>query len=292
MFNATIKKIKDNWQLLATLLIMWSIFDLYNYYIRFGIDIQQYLNVSEILLLTFPAFLHGIVAIIILFIFITFGLRKKSKDPEIEKNHLAMDEYHPELFQFKKHFIEIRDLLTPFKLKNIFPIFMWTLFVLIETAVILFILTIGYFIFKIFISKSLEFYPVYGKIRFVMLYFITYFFLIPVFLLISDIIEKHTHNAFSDLTIKKYPIIYFTIMLIINGLISNQVQYLSIINGRSNKIISFIYNENKIVTDSTLVFIGGTKDYIFLRNCRDSTSIIYKRDEINNLSIKPLKGIK
>lgn len=50
--------------------------------------------------------------------------------------------------------------------------------------------------------------------------------------------------------------------------------------------ISFVSNGELIKTDSSLIFYGETKDYIFLYNKADSSAMVYKRSDINSIKYK------
>ncbi len=197
-----------------------------------------------------------------------------------------MDEYHSNLFHFKQNFKSLTVNFKPFRLKNIFSIFLDTLRILFELGFVLLLFIIGYGIYTLFVSESLEIYPLNRLLGFALFFLFTFIFVFLIFFLISEYFEKYAHKIFSSLTLAKKPAIYFVIGFVVNSFISNRIQYLYITNGHSNKEVSFIYNDNKIKTDSNFVYIGSTQSYIFLRNNNDSLSLIIKKDEINNLTIK------
>ncbi len=291
MVTILLNKIKENWQLLATALIAWSIFDLYNYYTLFGIEILSYISISEAILLAYPAFLNGLLAILILTILIVSGLRNKKKesDPEKEKLIKYIDEYNDKLFHFKEKIAILKAGVTKFSLRKLPSIIISIIGLIIEVAFWLCIFYIGYEIYRIFKFESLEIYPTTRRLRFGLLLLITIFFLFPIFSLISEFFEKYSHRVFSILTITRSPILYFITGFIINGLISNRLQYLSIANGKSNVEISFLKDNSKIETGDKLVYIGSTKDFIFLRNITDTSSSAIYKNQVSNLSIKKNK---
>ncbi|MEQ1799319.1 MAG: hypothetical protein ABL872_15305, partial [Lacibacter sp.] len=263
-------------------------FDLYTYYAPFGIEIHSYINISEILLLVFPTILNGLFAILLIIISLAIGLRNKTNqlDPKTKELITALDEYDSSVFHFKQNFKSLKGSFKPFHLKNTFSIFLNTLSILFELSFVLLLFIIGHGIYTIFVSESLEIYPLNRLLRFAFFYLFSFFFFVPVFLLLSEYFEKYSHKIFSGLTLVKIPVIYFVIGFVVNSLISNRIQYLYITNGHSNKDVSFTYNDNKIKTDSNFVYIGSTQSYIFIRNNNDSLSLIIKKDEIKNLTIK------
>lgn len=288
MITTLLKRVKDHWQVLATLLVLFSIFDLYNYYSSFGIDIQHYVNISEILLLAFPTILSGIVSILLIVLFFAIGLRneKVESDPKIQEMLTAIDEYHSTLFHFKNTFRYLKQDFKPFKFKNLLSITISCIIILLEIGTLLFILSVGYVVYRLFNLETIFLDSPSRRAIFVILSFFTFFFLSPLFMLIDVYFEKYSHKIFSNLTISKNPIIYFLIGLILNSTISNRIQYLSIINGHSNQIVHFTYEGKKIETDSNLVYIGSTHDYLFIRNNNDSLSMIFKKEEIRNLTFR------
>jgi hypothetical protein len=50
--------------------------------------------------------------------------------------------------------------------------------------------------------------------------------------------------------------------------------------------VQFKYKETLIKTDSVLIFIGGTKEYLFLYHRKSQNSVVLKREEIDSLVIK------
>ncbi|WP_452600798.1 hypothetical protein [Pontimicrobium sp. MEBiC06410] len=58
-----------------------------------------------------------------------------------------------------------------------------------------------------------------------------------------------------------------------------------ILSGKPDIKVSFI-NDNKLIkTNDTLVFIGQTKGYLFLRDLKSNGNSIYKKDNISNVKI-------
>jgi len=58
-----------------------------------------------------------------------------------------------------------------------------------------------------------------------------------------------------------------------------------ILDGESKTKISFIKKDKKITTNDTIVFIGQTRNYLFLRNLKSNGNLIYKKENIDEIEI-------
>ncbi len=57
-------------------------------------------------------------------------------------------------------------------------------------------------------------------------------------------------------------------------------------NETDTVVVSFKYNSNNISTNENISLIGQTKDFMFLYNKRDKSSLIYKVSNIDSLQIR------
>ncbi|MDN3664482.1 hypothetical protein ACFFU1_14325 [Algibacter miyuki] len=58
-----------------------------------------------------------------------------------------------------------------------------------------------------------------------------------------------------------------------------------ILNGESKTQISFIKEGKNVKTNDTLVFIGQTRNYLFLRNLKSNGNVVYRKDKIDEIEI-------
>jgi len=65
----------------------------------------------------------------------------------------------------------------------------------------------------------------------------------------------------------------------------NKSRAKNILNGNGLEKIEFSFDDNLIKTDSNLLFIGQTENYIFLRHKKDSTTLIYSKEKVDHIKI-------
>ena len=281
-----IQKIKDNWQVLATLLIAWSLFDLYNFYSPFGIEIQSFLSISEIFLLVFPTILNGVFAILIITFFLAFGSKTRTDGT------LVNDTSDDSLLGLKESWNDLRKNFPLNKVGNWFGLIINIIGLVMKLGVLAFVGFIVYVVISLFTSTNVQLSPMPKGVRFSMLMFLSMFLLIPLFMAINAFLTGHKYPLFARLTLVKSPFVYFALGFIINSLISNRLQYLNITNGYGDYKLSFMIQDKTIKTDSNLVYIGSTQSYIFIYDNKDSTSLCYKKESMSNLSIRKMPVVK
>lgn len=62
-----------------------------------------------------------------------------------------------------------------------------------------------------------------------------------------------------------------------------------ILSGNANKSVKFLLDDTKISTNDTLIYIGQTKDFLFLRNIKTKSNHIYNKTEIKELILNDIK---
>lgn len=264
---------------MATSLIAWSLFDLYNFYSPFGIQILAYLSLGEVLLLVYPTILNGLLALVLIFLFFVIGLRKPSKDDKF------FNEANDRFFDFKYLWNEIK---TNYKVKtasNFFGLFFGVVGILMAVGSIIFCISIGVLILSLFFYNY-NFPFLVGNLKWGMLLFFSFFFLGPAFLVLDKYFERAAHPIFSRLTTYNFPFLFFIFGFIINSIISNRIQYLSIKSGYGIIDVSFDWQDNRIKTDSNMIYIGETQQYFFILNIPKNETFAYKKDDIQNLHLK------
>lgn len=283
MIGDFLKRIRENWQLLATLLITWSVFDLYNFYRPFGIEIQSYVSISELLLLSFPTLLNGIYSMITVTVLVIFIKIPTTTNGDIDNNFHTEE---PGIFRINNKLRLLKGHFTTLSIRNIHKVIFQIISILGDICQLVIIAYIGYRIFALYNSNLTDINFSTYRSRVVLLLFITIFFLTPLFIIVSAFFNRYSNKNLSTLIISSNPIGYFVLAFVVNSIISNRVQYLSIINGKQEKILSFSYSGKEIRTDSTVIYIGSTESYIFFRDNSKKESVILKKTQIDNIKIK------
>ncbi len=255
----SIKKILDYVPLFTVCLIYFGFCNLHYYYDEFNIDINNYINNTEIILAFFPN-----IVVILSFI---FGVLSQyytqlsfEKKQELIKTNISI--IMPEYGKPKRNLTQKKS-----KFYNNF-FFPFIIFLILQ----LIIFTIKYVFKNEYHFKDYEF-QYFNLISSVINYGIIYY------LLIRN--EKLEH-------IKKFPfIITLFIILFIGRLIAefriSDAQRVK--NGISKKNIIFKDKESIITTNKDLVFVGQTQNFLILYNTKNKTAEIFKTSQIDKITV-------
>ncbi len=245
------KKVKEITPIIGTFLLIISIFKQTIYYSNFNIDIFQHIELSEFILLTIPDFLkYGSFLFIITFVSFLFESKEHIEYiGDIKEKALKNSNF---FFRFKKYF-------------GLFRFLFIILIFFIITSVISFF----------WIKNSF-------KTVYYLTIIITLFLTIQIFLLEFKYRYKTEFNKRLDPT-------YFNLILITIVLsfyiITNTYEQIRNIK-KDNLKLSFEYQNNKISTGKELLYLGMTKNYLFLLENQNNESIIYDRKMIKKITVR------
>ncbi|MDJ1500656.1 hypothetical protein [Xanthocytophaga agilis] len=267
------KKIIEIIPVLTAALLYLGYCHIYYYYDTFGVNIYSYVSSSELLLLFLPTLIYSTGVILI---GLTSNLIKTFLDNynQIERERNTQEENAP-------------STLTPSNTQTSNS--KWSVF--LRKA--------GKFIFNYFQP------PVYGAFSFLFLSFaitqlimsfyqIKNYQLKEIFLFIDIIFLFLIFNGL--LRYKEYLkrnillIITFMIFYIGKSIIgSYRVQQAQeIMDGYAISNVSFQYNNHKIVTTSSLLYIGQTEQYLFLYNRTNKSIPIFKMENVDSLVVQKI----
>ncbi len=82
-----------------------------------------------------------------------------------------------------------------------------------------------------------------------------------------------------------HQIFLLIVCLLISNIIFANYHYKSVINKQSRTLFSFTNESVPYKSNDSLLFIGATSKYIFIRNTKDSTNLIFDKSGIINLSL-------
>ncbi|WP_445749364.1 hypothetical protein [Polaribacter sp.] len=235
------------------------------YYSQFGIEIEEYLNFEEYLFIYLPIVTVFITSILIFTVFLG-GINGVSYF-FFNKNILFGSENQVENEKIKEE--KNNKFHSDSKLQKIL------LIVKNVIVYLLFLIPIGFFLYYSF-TKNISwqvFYvgvSIWGAIMFL-------FFAISI---LTNKIEKKTMW-----TLYSFIISYFTVHLCNQQL--NKAE--KILNGKAIKEVHFVIKNDTISTNNNTLYIGETKEYLFLRDIATNSNIIFKKNDIYKLKLKEVK---
>jgi hypothetical protein len=266
------------------------------FYSFFGIPISNYIQVGEAVILFLPQLINYIIdtilmlaigaAIIYVLRFIyhkgqVLEIEEKPKNDNFEDSLQLLDMFK----SMKKYLYEIGSYAKEFKILKILKNIFWLFIVLINFLARPFIFIIG---------PGLLATPYYGKndnseLTGIMTILFIYLFSIASF----ETLFEYTNYLIFKVKSKKilklisFSKIIFYVFLVVY--IQSSLTASNIKSGYADYNIEFKYNDSQIKTDTNLVYIGGTQNFIFLRDRHDKKNMVFKMDKVDNYSIKKIE---
>lgn len=84
---------------------------------------------------------------------------------------------------------------------------------------------------------------------------------------------------------RAHQIFLLIVYLLISNIIIANYHYKSVINRRSKTFFNFNNESKNFESNDTLLYIGATSKYIFIRNTKSKTNLIFDKASIKNLSL-------
>lgn len=268
-----LEKIKNNWQILTALLLLWSFFDIYTYFNQYGIQIQQYLSATELLLLVLPTILKGIFWLfIIMGVNLWFEVRKASAT----NSKLQIFIYSSNLPEIKRKFQEKK-----------YRSWLFTIFRFILVCIILIgpIIAGCTLLFIIYFGNINYFFPItYSNKPFALVF--VGLFVIVILGYISKILDKNKNELVRFFSAESISFAYYLLILLLTSIASNRIDYRLTRNGVGKHQVSFIADGKSFRTSDRIIYVGFTQTYWFFRNNADSSNLIFKMADIKNIIVK------
>ncbi|WP_185290166.1 hypothetical protein [Chryseobacterium lactis] len=219
---------------LSIIILLSSIIKYYTFYFNFGININEYTELSEFPLL----FIND------LFFYLVFIISFIFYFPFVYLRIYIRQKFNSNIFTFS-----VTKYFTKFSLP----------------VIILIILNICF--------KDI---PLDIKLNSIETYIVTFFALLLIYL------DK-------DITYSKNYFFIITIFLMLSFSMLNAFSEISKIErGKISHQISFTSDNKEIKTTSTQIYLGKTKNFIFIYNNKIKETIVYKFDEIKDFKIRKL----
>lgn len=247
------------------LIIFIGFFDAYSYYFCFGIEISNFMTTGEILISFFPKGLY----ILPLFGILIFSdiFRNNSNSKAILSN--------------PKNLIDIVEELRTFIYKK-------NTFISLIIKILNFLFTIGIYIFFylgfLFYPILIGWYLFYTEVSYQLFIFngsLIYLFIFFTIFISINFLNKKKLIA--------YVIIYGVLISSLTHIgVINREKATLIISGQPTHHVTYCTNSKQISTNSTHLFIGQTRSYLFFRNTIDNSNSIVKIEEVRDLKVKKI----
>lgn len=271
------QKILKYLPLFSALLILIGYLNYYSFYKCFDIEISSYLTTGE-LLLSFLPLTVPILIILLFFFFMLTGVLVAlpfKKDKEIDDSGDDIVSLTLFFHSLKRLSDDLKnDKLSKFYKVGFFPVHVISLII-----GLFFIAFFGFYLFTI-----VE-YTILGNSEFkipALILILSSLLWIP---LIFDIINRIYNNPNKDtLQNLKFGFVLFIFITLV--VITNKESAFNIKHGRPKYNITMELADSTINSDTTFVFLGKTKDYLFLRDLKENKNVMYSTTYIKRLELK------
>ena len=248
------KKLIEYLPALTICLVYFGFCNLYSYYIEFKIDIYNYISNTEILLSFLPTI---VISITLIYGAVYQLVIQKSQVPNVKESVIIFD--RPSSIPFIKKYKKVS---TYFKsipgLAIIYVIVKFLIILMLEK----------FFYFKKYELQNFE--------------LICGFILIFILYIGSD---SHKNQVFINRNFNLVTI-FIIIYMSVQINIYRKADADMLKAGVSIRKISFIYNNHKVKSSKSIMYIGQTQSSLFLYNIADSSTIIYKTSGIDSLILQ------
>ena len=251
------RRLVEYWPFLTACVLYFGFCNLYYYYKVFNIDIFAFISSSDILLSLFPRI---VLLSTTLYSAIAQQLYLEIRKPSQEETSSLNTEA---LSASEKKKIN-RTLWIKKNIEIIAPIY-YLIVILIE------LVFISGFNFK---SYELAEFSLFADIIFLFIIYIA-----------VSIADKNKLIYEKPLLIALFLVVFIGRM-ISRDRSSEALKIKDGITEQKHDHVSFIYNEEKIVSNDSLVLIGQTSNYLFLYNLKDSSTNAFLMNKLENLIIK------
>ena len=245
-------KLKNVIPYIGSLLILIGFVKMSIYYNHFNININNYVELSEILISFIPDIIKysSIIFIVFLYSFLLDTEEDNQKSYDTNNEIIEMDKFFPRIGKILK--------------RNI-------------TAILLLLLMIAFTIISAIWNEKnyLLFY------RFSWMIFIILFFNI----MLMEFRRKYKiiNGNYFDSTYNNLLIISF---LFTAYIIQSTYSEIEEVENHNGPIVCFHSSKKLIQSEENLIYIGQTKNYFFMYNLKDKETYVYTRNEISNLVIR------
>ncbi|NDV43120.1 hypothetical protein [Flagellimonas sediminis] len=269
--------------ILYALLVFIGFLNYHSFYITFDIQIAPFLTLGELLLSFMPLTIPILITIAFFSFFQLAGITALAYNVKNPMDNYDGDEPNDFLFRIKNAPKQIREVLKLKKWKS------GLTYINLLIFGIQFLVSIFLFLFIVLYPTYLigSLYPESSKFPDSTANSLWVISLFWIFLFDSFIIR-----AFKDRQNYKFLARGSLFILISIGVIvsMNRKHAFDILNCQPTTGVDFIYNGQKVSSDSTKMFIGLTERYLFIRDISKGKNLIYKLEEIKYLEMESIES--
>ena len=234
------------------------------YYTQFNINIEEYLNFEEYLFIYLPV--SSILLLFLHFLTIYLGGMYGTEYLFFNKNILFNKN------KLSKYLKIERETNDKPKYQNYSTKKQGILFIPI---CLIFIVPFGFLFYSYFDNDNL--------LDTYFVFIMTWGIIMFVLFVVMDVLKKGNKKTLwilisSILSITSYPLYGYKL---------NQAK--QILSGKPIMDINFTIKSDSISSNKTVLYLGETKDYLFMRNIYTNTNIIFQKKEIHKLNIKKVE---
>lgn len=246
------KKLKEIIPYISSLLILLGFLKLNYFYAHFNINISNYIDLTECLILFFP---H-----LIKYLFILFGIN-------ILFYLITSPEEDIENYQKVEEIIDNNKL--KIRLKKFFFLNFWIFMQVISLTILG---TISYFL--------------NGKSAYIIITAALLLFTV----LLSNFILLEFSRKYKLANKKKFDPTYNNFIIILVLIVCNSIHgtyhEIKSIENHKGDSVCFKYNSSLIQSEDNVIFVGQTRNFIFMYNNLTSETSVYPKDRLDELTIR------
>ncbi|MBK6825601.1 MAG: hypothetical protein IPG86_01330 [Chitinophagaceae bacterium] len=273
------KKVFSNTAILSALLIFVGYLDIYIYYNEFGINISTYLTTGELILSFLPLTIPLLILVSFFFIpAIGVLTSEQGKHSRQNENRVKPKEYTK---MAARNLKRVWKIIRQKRVRRPVLLFLFTLLEIIRLVYgifyhIFFFTFILLFFISVFTSEKRVAVPILIWIIFTILWYLFF----------DDEIKRENRNLEA---INNISAIIACVLFL--GLVSihKKDKAFLVLNGRQDFKVKFVYDTTKVETDTSVVYIGKTNEYLFLRERKGRINKVYEIDKVSLLEFIELE---
>lgn len=281
-------------------LIFLGYWNLYTYYKHFKIEIYKYVTTSELLLSFLPISIYIFYALCIVLLFISIPMlgfirdfkavdKLQNENPNIKISIKTGGNNNDEFLEQFNFFRLIKRLFDKQHYKGFSKVRQVWMFIIGLINIIMTLLAVIFFIVSMCYPFYLLMYNqigIYEYWNFVVFGLVIFFLII--FNLSNSIFAKIPQQKIKNIYSNIFNVILVTSIVILFIMYNNYRKAYKVLNNTPIEEVSFKIDSTKYSTNDSILFIGQTQNYLFLKEAKKENILIFNKNNIKLLSIRDL----
>lgn len=269
------KKLVESIPIISALLILVGFLNYITFYRFFDIEIVHYLTSGELILsflpLTLPILLIIFIVSLTLIVHIVPlpGDSKRSSSTDEAVSLLTIFLARETFEVIKRQFKAKRSL------GNVMGLILLSFLFILGVVIIVFFTIAPFLLFPLAFDSQL--FPEWDNV-FIFIISALWFLLLFDMIMVTEKKGRIQHAGWVNLIFLVIGFVFFVTL-------SNKIKATDILNGKPVYSVKFEFQGKVIQTDSNIVYIGRTSEYLFLRNLSEKSNSIYQCAEIKSIKI-------